>query len=263
MTELTDSQFERYARHLILEEVGEAGQARLLAAKVALVGAGGLGAPAALYLGAAGVGQLTIIDDDVVELSNLQRQIIHATAQIGRPKTESARIALAAINPDIVVVAEQERLTAVNSADILAQHDLVLDGSDNFDTRYTVNDTCYRNGIPLISGALLRFEAQIGLFQAHLGPPHPCYRCLFPAPPPADLIPRCDQAGIFGAVAGVAGTIMATEALKCLLDLGDNLSGRLLVYDALAARFTELRAGRDPNCALCGDKVRSLNNPAA
>ncbi len=259
--ELTESQFERYARHLILDEVGDAGQARLLAARVALIGAGGLGAPAALYLAAAGVGRLTVIDDDVVELSNLQRQVIHATDQVGRAKTESAGRMLAAINPDVTVDARTVRLTADNAGDLLAGHDVVLDGSDNFATRYAANDACYRLGIPLVSGALLRFEAQIGLFQAHLGPPHPCYRCLFPAPPPADLVPRCDQAGILGAVAGVAGTLMATEALKQLLGLGENLSGRLLLYDALAPRFTLMRAARDPDCTLCG--AGSISSPAA
>jgi molybdopterin-synthase adenylyltransferase len=249
--ELTDSQFERYARHLILDEVGDEGQARLLAARVALIGAGGLGAPAALYLAAAGVGRLTVIDDDVVDLSNLQRQVIHTTDQVGRAKTESARRTLAAINPDVVVETQAVRLAADNAERILAGHDVVLDGSDNFATRYAANDACYRLGIPLVSGALLRFEAQIGLFQAHLGPPHPCYRCLFPAPPPADLVPRCDQAGILGAVAGVAGTLMATEALKLLLGLGESLSGRLLLYDALEPRFTLMRAARDPECPLC------------
>lgn len=255
--ELTDAQFERYARHLILDEVGDAGQARLLASRVALIGAGGLGAPAALYLAAAGAGRLTIIDDDTVDLSNLQRQVIHTTDQVGRPKTESARGMLAAINPDVAVTAQALRLTPENADQVLAGHDLVLDGSDNFATRYCANDACYRLGIPLLSGALLRFEAQIGLFQAHLGPPHPCYRCLFPAPPPPDLVPRCDQAGILGAVAGVAGTLMATEALKLLLGLGESLSGRLLLYDALEPRFTVMRAGRDPDCALCGTGVVS------
>lgn len=257
--ELTDDQFARYARHLILDEVGDAGQERLLSSRVALVGAGGLGAPAALYLAAAGVGRLSIIDDDVVELSNLQRQVIHATDQVGRPKTESARRMLAAVNPDVAVTPQRTRLTAETADDLLRGHDLVLDGSDNFATRYATNDACFRLGIPLISGALLRFEAQIGLFQAHLGPPHPCYRCLFPAPPPDDLVPRCDQAGILGAVAGVAGTLMATEALKALLGLGDSLSGRLLLYDALGAQFSTMRAGRDPACSLCG--ARGVSTP--
>ncbi|MEZ5668119.1 MAG: molybdopterin-synthase adenylyltransferase MoeB [Alphaproteobacteria bacterium] len=264
MVELTDAQFERYARHLILDEVGEAGQARLLGARVALIGAGGLGAPAALYLAAAGIGRLTLIDDDAVELSNLQRQVIHATAMVGRPKTESAAATLAAVNPDIAVAQDRRRLTADNAADLLAGHDVVLDGSDNFATRYAANDACFRLGIPLVSGALLRFEAQVGLFQAHLGPPHPCYRCLFPAPPPADLVPRCDQAGILGAVAGVAGTIMAVETLKLLLGLGDDLSGRLLLYDALGPTFTTMRAGRDPQCSLCaGAGAGPVSSPAA
>lgn len=259
--DLTDDQFERYARHLILDEVGDAGQARLLDARVALIGAGGLGAPAALYLAAAGVGHLTVIDDDVVELSNLQRQVIHTTGQVGQPKTDSAQRMLAAVNPDVAVTAARTRLTPDNADDLLRGHDLVLDGSDNFATRYAANDSCYRLAIPLISGALLRFEAQIGLYQAHLGPPHPCYRCLFPSPPPNDLVPRCDQAGILGAVAGVAGTLMATEALKALLDLGESLSGRLIIYDALGTQFTTMRAARDPQCVLCGSVA--VSSPAA
>src|SRR5690606_23155597 len=172
-----------------------------------------------------------------------------------------AREMLAAINPDVAVETRPERLVTDNAGELLAGHDLVLDGSDNFATRYAANDACYRLGIPLLSGALLRFEAQIGLFQAHLGPPHPCYRCLFPAPPPPDLVPRCDQAGILGAVAGVAGTLMATEALKLLLGLGESLSGRLLLYDALEPRFTMMRAGRDPDCALCGAGAVSSPDP--
>ena len=259
--DLTDAQFERYARHLILDEVGERGQARLLNARIGLIGAGGLGAPAALYLAAAGVGHMTIIDDDVVELSNLQRQIIHLTDRVGQPKTDSARAMLAAINPDVSILGVRERLTDGNAARLLAGHDLVVDGSDNFATRYAANDASYGLGIPLVSGALLRFEAQISLFKAHLGPPHPCYRCLFPTSPPADLVPRCDQAGILGAVAGVAGTLMATEVLKSLLDLGDDLSGRLMIYDAMPGRFTELRVSRDPACALCGTVNNSAGQP--
>lgn len=258
--DLTDAQFERYARHLILDEVGDAGQERLLSSRVAMVGAGGLGAPAALYLAAAGVGHLTVIDDDIVDLSNLQRQVIHATDQVGQAKTDSASRTLAAVNPDVAVTPQRVRLTADSAEALLRDHDLVLDGSDNFATRYATNDACYRLGIPLISGALLRFEAQVGLFQAHLGPPHPCYRCLFPSPPPDGLVPRCDQAGILGAVAGVAGTLMATEALKSLLGLGETLSGRLLLYDALEPRFTTMRAGRDPDCVLCG--VGRLSSPS-
>ncbi len=250
--ELTDSQFERYARHLILDEVGDEGQERLLGARVLAVGAGGLGAPVLMYLAAAGVGHLTVVDDDVVDLSNLQRQVIHATERVGAPKTASAKASLAAINPDVTVETVQQRLTADNAEALIAGHDLAIDGSDNFDTRYAVNDACFRAGVPLISGALLRFEAQISTFKPHLGAPHPCYRCAFPSPPPADLVPRCDQAGILGAVAGVAGTLMATEALKELLGLGDGLSGRLVIYDALDARFTELKVNRDPACPLCG-----------
>jgi adenylyltransferase/sulfurtransferase len=255
MTELSDSQLERYARHVIMEEVGEAGQARLLASRVLVVGAGGLGSPLLLYLAAAGVGTLGVIDDDVVELSNLQRQVIHTTRNIGRPKVASAAETIAAINPEVKVEAQAVRLTSANAADIIARFDLVADGSDNFATRYLLNDACYLAKKPLVSAALLRFDAQLSVFKAHLGPPHPCYRCLFPEPPPDDLIPRCDQAGIFGALAGSVGALQATEALKELLGLGETLSGRLLIYDGLATDFRTIRIPRDPACRLCGPQA--------
>jgi molybdopterin-synthase adenylyltransferase len=255
MTELSDSQLERYARHVILDEVGEAGQARLLASRVLVIGAGGLGSPLLLYLAAAGVGTLGILDDDVVELSNLQRQVVHTTRNIGRPKVTSAAETIAAINPEVKVEAEAVRLTAANAADLVARYDLVADGSDNFATRYLLNDACYLAKKPLVSAALLRFDAQLSVFKAHLGPPHPCYRCLFPEAPPEDLIARCDQAGIFGALAGSVGALQATEVLKELLGLGESLSGRLLIYDGLATEIRTIRIPRDPACRLCGPQA--------
>lgn len=249
--ELTDSQFERYARHLILEEVGEAGQAKLLASQVLVVGAGGLGSALLLYLAAAGVGTLGILDDDRVELSNLQRQIIHATADLGRPKVESAAEGVARINPDVRVIRHRLRLTAENAAELIAPYDLVADGSDNFATRFAVSDACYAARKPLVTAALLRFEAQLSTFKPWLPGDHPCYRCLHPEPPPEGTVPRCEEAGILGALAGTAGSLQATEVLKELLGLGESLSGRLLIYDALAAEFRSFRLPRDPACPLC------------
>ena len=253
--DLTDTQFERYARHLILDEVGEEGQARMLSSRVLVVGAGGLGAPLLLYLAAAGVGTLGIIDDDVVELSNLQRQVIHTTDRIGSPKVESAAAMLAAVNPDVRVVTIKARLTADNAAAIIGDYDLVADGSDNFTTRFLLNDACFLLRKPLVSAALLRFDAQVSTYKAYLGDPHPCYRCLFPERPPEDLIPRCEQAGILGALAGTVGCLQATEVLKELLVIGESLSGFLLIYDALAASFRKIKVKRDPACALCGPQA--------
>lgn len=250
--ELTEQQFERYARHLILDEVGEDGQTHLLESRVLVVGAGGLGAPLLLYLAAAGVGTLGVIDDDVVELSNLQRQVIHTTDRIGSAKVDSAGDMLSRINPDIRVNRHRARLSADNAETIIAEYDLVADGSDNFGTRFLLNDACFLLRKPLVSAALLRFDAQTSTYKAYLGDPHPCYRCIFPDRPPDDLIPRCEQAGILGALAGTVGSLQATEVLKELLGLGDSLSGHLLIYDALAASFRKIRVKRDPNCALCG-----------
>ena len=253
--EFTDSQFERYARHLILDEVGEEGQAKLLQSKVLVVGAGGLGAPMLLYLAAAGVGTIGVIDDDTVDLSNLQRQVIHMTDQVGRPKVESAVQLLARLNPDVKVIPYQQRITADNAAEIIGGFDLVADGSDNFTTRFLLNDACYLAGKTLVSAALLRFDAQISVFKAHLGPPRPCYRCLFPERPPDDLIPRCEQAGILGAIAGMVGSLQATEVLKEIIGLGESLSGHLLVYDGLDTMFRKIKTRRDPTCALCGPQA--------
>jgi len=249
---LTDAQFERYARHLILDEVGEAGQARLMAARVLVVGAGGLGSPILLYLAAAGVGTLGIVDDDSVDLSNLQRQIVHPTARIGVAKVESAARTLAEINPEIAVEPHRVRLDAGNAASLVAAYDIVADGSDNFETRYLLNDVCHGLGKTLVAAALSPFEGQLSTFKSHLGPPHPCYRCLFAEPPPPDTVPRCVEAGILGAVAGVMGTLQATEVLKEILGLGESLSGSLLVYDALRTDFHRIKLPRDPDCPTCG-----------
>ncbi len=252
MVELSDAQFHRYARHLILDEIGEEGQERLLAARVLVVGAGGLGAPLLLYLAAAGVGTLGIVDDDRVELSNLQRQVIHATAEVGNLKVDSAARTLEALDPAIRLELHPERLTAENVERLIAPYDVIADGSDNFATRYLVNDACVRAGKTLISGALLRFEGQLSTFKPHAGPEHPCYRCLFPEPPPAGSVPRCEEAGILGAVAGVMGTLQAAEVVKEILALGESLSGSLLIYDALRTSFYRVRIPRDPNCPGCG-----------
>jgi molybdopterin/thiamine biosynthesis adenylyltransferase len=249
---LTDAQFERYARHLILDEVGEAGQARLMTARVLVVGAGGLGSPILLYLAAAGVGTLGIVDDDTVDLSNLQRQIVHPTARIGVSKVESAAKTIAAINPDVTVDRHVTRLDETNVDALVDAYDLVADGSDNFATRYLLNDVCHRLAKPLVAAALSPFEGQVSTFKSHLGPPHPCYRCLFREPPPQDAVPRCVEAGILGAVAGVIGTIQATEVLKELLGIGESLSGSLLIYDALRSDFHRVKLPRDPDCPTCG-----------
>jgi molybdopterin/thiamine biosynthesis adenylyltransferase len=249
---LTEAEFERYARHLILEEVGEEGQARLLASRVLVVGAGGLGSPMLLYLAAAGVGTLGIVDDDTVDLSNLQRQIVHPTGRIGALKVESARETLAAVNPGVVVEAHALRLDASNAAALVSRYDLVADGSDNFATRYLLNDVCFAERRTLVGAALSPFDGQLSTFKAYLGPPHPCYRCLFREPPPPDLVPRCETAGILGVVAGVMGTLQATEVLKELLGLGESLSGTLLLYDALRAGFHKIALPRDPDCPTCG-----------
>jgi len=249
---LSEEQFQRYARHLILDEVGEEGQAKLLAARVLVVGAGGLGSPLLMYLAAAGVGTLGIVDDDAVDLSNLQRQIVHATASIGSPKTASAQATLAQINPEVRVETHALRLDAHNVRDIVARYDLIADGSDNFATRYLLNDWCYRLRKTLIGAALSPFDGQLSTFKAHLGPPHPCYRCLFREAPPPETVPRCETAGILGAIAGVMGTLQAVEVLKEILGIGTSLSGTLLMYDSLAADFHKIEVPRDPDCPTCG-----------
>ena len=250
MGELSEAEFHRYARHLILDEVGEEGQARLLAARVVVIGAGGLGAPVSLYLAAAGVGTLVLVDDDEVDLTNLQRQVVHMTDAVGRAKVDSAAETLARVNPGIRVEKVTERLTEANAAAIVAGADAVVDGSDNFATRYALNDACRTAGVPLVAGALSRFEGQLTTILP--GADQPCYRCLFPQAPDPELTPRCEEAGILGAVAGVIGTMQATETLKLLLGLGTPLAGRLVLWDALEMSVQEIRYRRRPDCPICG-----------
>lgn len=247
--DLSEAEFHRYARHLILDEVGDEGQAKLKRARVLVIGAGGLGSPALLYLTAAGVGTLGIADDDKVDLTNLQRQVAHATDTLGWAKVDSAARTIAQINPHVTVVRHKARLTTEN-ADLVANYDLVLDGSDNFDTRYVLADACFKHRKPMVWASLLRFEGQLSVFKPWTG--GPCYRCLFAEKPPPGLVPRCEEAGILGAVAGVMGTLQATEALKEILGLGDSLSGRLVLYDALASEFRSFKAAKDPACPTCG-----------
>jgi molybdopterin/thiamine biosynthesis adenylyltransferase/rhodanese-related sulfurtransferase len=242
---------ERYARHLVLPEVGVAGQQKLLDARVALIGAGGLGSPAGLYLAAAGIGTLTLIDDDRVERSNLQRQVLHADARVGMPKTESARVALSALNPSVRVQLQSERICAANVEALLRGHNVVIDGADNFPTRYLLDAACRRLQIPLVYGAVHRFTGQVSVFDARRDD-SPCYRCLFPEPPSAAEAPNCSEAGVLGVLPGVIGLLQATEAIKLVLGIGETLAGRLLCYDALTARFRELRLPRDRACPGCG-----------
>ena len=242
---------ERYARQLVLPEVGIEGQKKLRDARIALIGAGGLGSPAALYLAAAGVGTLSLIDDDRVERSNLQRQILHTDARTGMSKTESARIALSALNPDVRLQLREERLRAANVEALIRDHDVVIDGADNFPTRYLLNAACLRLKVPLIYGAVHRFTGQVSVFDARRAD-SPCYRCLFPEPPSAAEAPNCSEAGVLGVLPGVMGLLQATEAIKIVLGIGQTLVGRLLCYYALAAEFRELRLARDPTCPGCG-----------
>lgn len=255
---LTAEQRERYSRHLLVPEVGEAGQTRLLDAKVLLVGAGGLGSPAGFYLAAAGVGTLGVVDSDVVDRSNLQRQILHTNASVGRPKTESAAERIAALNPDVRVVRHDLRLDAGNVLEVMAPYDIVVDGCDNFTTKYLVTDAAVLTGKPVVYGSIYRFDGQASVFVPGDGP---CYRCLYPEPTPSELAPSCDEAGVLGVLPGVIGLIQATEALKLLLGRGQTLKGRLLTYDALAMTFREYKLRRDPRCALCGD-APTIREPA-
>ncbi len=250
--DFTDSQLERYARHIMLPEVGGTGQERLLRARVLVVGAGGLGSPLLLYLAAAGVGTLGVVDPDVVDLSNLQRQVIHDGGSLGRPKVDSAAERIRAINPEIVVERHHTKLTAANAAELIAGYDVIADGTDNFTARFLINDTCFFTGKTLVSAAILRFEGQISTFKPHLGPAHPCYRCLFPEPPPPGLVPSCAEGGVFGALAGAIGSFQAIEVLKELLGIGDSLSGHLLLIDGLTSTFRKIKVPRDPDCRLCG-----------
>jgi molybdopterin/thiamine biosynthesis adenylyltransferase/rhodanese-related sulfurtransferase len=249
---LSQQQKQRYSRHLLIPEVGIDGQARLLDSKVLLIGAGGLGSPAMLYLAAAGVGTLGIVDFDTVDLSNLQRQIVHTTERVGRRKTESAAETIGALNPDVTVVPHEEMLTGENVERLIAGYDVILDGTDTFETRYTLNDAAVRAGIPVVHASVFRFEGQLTVFRPFDGP---CYRCLYPTPPPPELAPGCSVAGVLGVVPGVMGTLQATEAIKLLLGIGESLAGRLLIYDALDGTFQELQLRRDPACPACGESV--------
>ena len=246
---LTPDQVNRYSRHIIMGDVGSKGQRNLLGAKALIIGAGGLGSPSAIYLALAGVGTIGIVDFDVVEISNLQRQILHHTSDIGRPKLESARDNIISYNPDTNVVLHEVRLESHNAREIISQYDLVINGADNFATRYLVNDACYLEGKPLVDGSILIFDGQATLFLPGQG----CYRCLFPEPPPPGLVPNCAEAGVLGALTGLVGSIQATEALKLILGIGESLVSRLLLIDALSMSFREVRLKRNPSCPLCGD----------
>jgi molybdopterin/thiamine biosynthesis adenylyltransferase/rhodanese-related sulfurtransferase len=249
---LRPDQESRYSRHTMLPEIGVTGQQKLLASKVALIGAGGLGSPAGMYLAAAGVGTLGVIDDDVVDASNLQRQILHGTDRLHTAKVDSAERTLKNLNPDVVVDKHRVRLTSANAVEILGGYDVIVDGADNFATRYLVNDVALKLGKPVVHASIFRFEGQLTVFPAHGGP---CYRCLYPEPPPPEHAPSCAEAGVLGVLPGTIGVLQATEAIKLLLGLGETLAGRLVVYDALKARFRELKLRRDPKCPTCGDGV--------
>jgi molybdopterin/thiamine biosynthesis adenylyltransferase/rhodanese-related sulfurtransferase len=252
---LSPEQRMRYSRHTLLPEVGVEGQLKLLDSKVLLIGAGGLGAPSAFYLAAAGVGTLGIVDDDVVDESNLQRQVIHNTERVGMPKTESARLSIQALNPDVEVIEHNTRLDADNILEIIEDYDLIVDGADNFPTRYLLNDASVRLRKPVVSASILAFEGQISTFVPYEGP---CYRCLYPVPPPPELAPSCGAAGVLGVMAGVMGLLQANEVIKLAVGIGEPLIGRLLLYDSLGTRFTELKVKRDPDCPVCGDHAPEL-----
>ncbi|MEX1295950.1 MAG: molybdopterin-synthase adenylyltransferase MoeB [Candidatus Limnocylindrales bacterium] len=247
---LSAEQKQRYSRHLLIPEVGAEGQARLLDSKVLFIGAGGLGSPAMLYMAAAGVGTIGIVDFDVVDASNLQRQIIHRTDRVGMRKVESAELTITDLNPDVEVVAHEVMLGPDNVEELIAGYDLIFDGTDTFETRYVLNDAAVKAGIPVVHASVFRFEGQLTVFQPFEGP---CYRCLYPTPPPPELAPGCSVAGVLGVVPGVMGLLQATEGLKVLLGIGDSLAGRLLIYDALDGAFSELQLQRDPKCPACGD----------
>jgi sulfur-carrier protein adenylyltransferase/sulfurtransferase len=252
---LTREQRMRYSRHTLLPEVGVEGQVKLLDAKVLLLGAGGLGAPTALYLAAAGVGTIGIVDDDVVDESNLQRQVIHNTERVGMPKTTSARLTIEALNPDVKVVEHQGRLDASNILEILESYDIVVDGADNFPTRYLLNDASVRLRKPVVSASILGFDGQVSTFVPYEGP---CYRCLYPVPPPPELAPSCGANGVLGVMAGLMGLLQANEVIKLAAGIGEPLVGRLLLYESLGTRFTELKVKRDPQCPICGDDVPEI-----
>ena len=246
---LTPQQVKRYSRHIIMGQVGSLGQRKLMNAKVLIIGAGGLGSPSAVYLALAGVGTVGIVDFDVVEVSNLQRQILHHNDDVGRPKVVSAQDSLHAYNPDVNVVVHETRISSENAVEIIEQYDIVINGADNFPSRYLVNDACYLLGKPLVDGSILIFDGQATVFIPGSG----CYRCLFPTPPPPGMVPNCAEAGVLGALTGLVGSIQATEALKLILGIGESLKSRLLLIDALAMDFREVRMKRNPACPLCGE----------
>jgi len=259
--DLTEPEINRYARHIVMAEIGGIGQAKLLESKVLVVGAGGLGSPLVLYLAAAGIGTIGVVDDDTVSLSNLQRQILHTTDRIGQNKVDSAVAAVRAIDPAIRIVPHRTRIDAGNIRGLIDPYDVVADGSDNFATRFLLNDACYLAGKTLVSGAALRFDGQLATYKAHLGAPHPCYRCVFREPPPPDLVPSCATGGVLGALVGTIGSLQATEVVKEVLGIGDSMSGNLLIYDGLGARFRKVKVKRDPDCPLCGTNpsIRDLS----
>jgi molybdopterin/thiamine biosynthesis adenylyltransferase/rhodanese-related sulfurtransferase len=249
---LSGDQEVRYSRHTMLPEVGLKGQLKLLESKVLCIGAGGLGSPSSLYLAAAGIGTIGLVDDDVVDASNLQRQVIHSTERVGMPKVESAAVTLSGLNPDVDVVQHQLRLSSENVLEIIDQYDVIVDGADNFQTRYLLNDAALKLGKPVIHSSIFRFEGQLTVFP---GTGAPCYRCLYPEPPPPEEAPSCQEAGVLGVLPGVMGVLQATEAIKLLLGLGTSLAGRLLVYDAVRTKFRELKLRQDPGCPTCGEGV--------
>ena len=254
--DFTENQIQRYARHILLNDVVGEGQARLMQSKVLVIGAGGLGSPVILYLAAAGIGTIGVIDDDVVDLSNLQRQIVHTTDAVGTAKVESARQTIKAINPEVNLVTHPHRITADNALELISSYDLVADGCDNFATRFLVNDACYFAKKPLVSAAILRFDGQLYTFRPNdtdaKGDPLPCYRCLFPKAPPPGQVPTCAEAGVLGALCGTMGSLQATEVIKELIGIGDSLAGSILIYEGLATEFQKIRVKADPNCPLCG-----------
>src|SRR5215207_716847 len=249
--QLSNDEIRRYSRHLILPEVGLAGQKKICSSSVLCIGAGGLGSPIAMYLAAAGVGKLGIVDFDTVDLSNLQRQIIHSTEDVGRPKTQSAKETINGINPNVEVVIHNARISSENAFDLITPYDIVVDGTDNFPTRYLTNDACVLLKKANVYGSIFRFEGQASVFAPHLG--GPCYRCLYPEPPPPGMVPSCAEGGVLGVLPGIVGTIQATEILKLALGKGSSLVGRLLLFNALDMKFRELKLRRDPQCPICGD----------
>ena len=256
---LTAAQARRYSRQTLIPEIGQKGQRRLLDAKVLLIGAGGLGSPVALYLAASGIGTIGLVDDDLVDESNLQRQVVHTVDRIGQPKTASARVTLEALNPETRVVEHRERLNADNVERLIADYDVIVDGTDNFDTRYVLNDAAVKLRKPVVHGSIYRWDGQVTTFVPFAGP---CYRCMYPTQPPEELAPACAVAGVLGVLPGIAGMLQANEVFKLLLGVGETLAGRLLMFDAMNTEFSEVRTWRDPDCPTCGDRSPFLSEPA-